>query len=362
MIPLLTACGATMTIASSRATRVAPLSAFFLGYRRVDLAADELIISVHVPHTRQLEFLRPFKQARRREDDISIVTGGLRVRLEAGPEHWTVAEATLAFGGLAPTVVTAPKAAAALVGSEWCAATVDTACIALQEELRISPSAPGGQPEYRGALAASALFKFFIATSVDLTTAAATSPPPPVVAACERTAGRSWVVEPKPSTRGTQRYPHASYPGLEAEPSPGITSALDTSAPVAEAARAGGVRVVGQSLPHAAGPRHTTGEAQYTDDAPLPPGSLHGWLVRAEQAPAILASISTSAAEDAPGVVRVMLAADLAADAHNSIGPISKDELCFAVDRVEHVGQVLLLPSLLSEVLLSSRNVRCCNI
>ena len=32
----------------------------------------------------------------------------------------------------------------------------------------MAPSAPGGQPEYRTALTASALFKFFVATSVDL--------------------------------------------------------------------------------------------------------------------------------------------------------------------------------------------------
>ena len=66
----------------------------------------------------------PHSQARRREDDISIVTAGIHVRLTPTDGAWKVAEATLAFGGLAPTVGPAPKAAAALVGASWDEATV----------------------------------------------------------------------------------------------------------------------------------------------------------------------------------------------------------------------------------------------
>ena len=33
------------------------------------------------------------------------------------------------------------------------------------------------------------------------------------------------------------------------------------------------------------------GTAEYTDDTPPPPGTLHGWLVRAERAPATLLSV-----------------------------------------------------------------------
>ena len=56
---------------------------------------------------------------RRREDDISIVTCGLRVRLEASGGKWTVSDCCLAFGGMAATVVLAKQTAAALVGKEW---------------------------------------------------------------------------------------------------------------------------------------------------------------------------------------------------------------------------------------------------
>jgi len=101
------------------------------------------------------------------------------------------------------------------------------------------------------------------------------------------------------------------------------------------------VRAVGEPLPHAAGLLHTTGEAEYTDDAGAPPGTLHGWLIRAEQAPALLASVDAAAARQAPGVAGVFLHGDLPGNGINSMGPIAKDELCFAVKEVLYVGQVI---------------------
>ena len=53
----------------------------------------------------QLEFTIPFKQARRREDDISIVTAGVRLNLEIIDEKYFIKDARCAFGGLAPTTI-----------------------------------------------------------------------------------------------------------------------------------------------------------------------------------------------------------------------------------------------------------------
>lgn len=158
----------------------------------------------------------PFQQARRREDDISIVTAGLRVRLQPAGGVYMVADTCFAFGGLAPTVVVARKAAAALVGRPWDAQSVEEACAAVVDELRVGASAPGGQPEYRTALAASAVFKTFVATSIALGApeyrSAGDAPAPPVVDAAERSAARSWLLEPKPSVSGSQRYTSRQLP------------------------------------------------------------------------------------------------------------------------------------------------------
>ena len=66
MNPLLAACGASLTIASkARGERSLPVASFFKGYRKVDLQPDELIVEVTVPHCAPLEFVLPYKQARR---------------------------------------------------------------------------------------------------------------------------------------------------------------------------------------------------------------------------------------------------------------------------------------------------------
>jgi CO/xanthine dehydrogenase FAD-binding subunit len=54
---------------------------FFLGYRRVALAPHEVLQRVAVPFTRRHEFVREFKQAHRRDDDVAIVNAGMRARM-----------------------------------------------------------------------------------------------------------------------------------------------------------------------------------------------------------------------------------------------------------------------------------------
>ena len=56
-------------------------AAFFLGYRRVALAPHEVLLAVSVPFTRRHEYVREFKQAHRRDDDIAIVNAGMRARM-----------------------------------------------------------------------------------------------------------------------------------------------------------------------------------------------------------------------------------------------------------------------------------------
>lgn len=61
--------------------RSIPASNFFLAYRKVDMAPEEVLLKVVVPWTRRFEFVKEFKQAPRRDDDIAIVNAGMRVKL-----------------------------------------------------------------------------------------------------------------------------------------------------------------------------------------------------------------------------------------------------------------------------------------
>jgi xanthine dehydrogenase/oxidase len=57
---------------------------------KVDLAPHEILKSVFLPFTRMFEYVKEFKQAHRREDDIAIVTACIRMRLELADGAWKV--------------------------------------------------------------------------------------------------------------------------------------------------------------------------------------------------------------------------------------------------------------------------------
>ena len=58
---------------------------FFQGYRKVDLQRAEVLVRVAIPFTRPHEYVREFKQAHRRDDDIAIVNAGMRVLMSRAP-------------------------------------------------------------------------------------------------------------------------------------------------------------------------------------------------------------------------------------------------------------------------------------
>ena len=69
---------------------------FFLGYRKVDMKPHEVLVRVLVPFTTKLEYVKEFKQAHRRDDDIAIVNAGMQFKLAESDtgmpppasEHW----------------------------------------------------------------------------------------------------------------------------------------------------------------------------------------------------------------------------------------------------------------------------------
>jgi len=52
-----------------------------------------------------MEYIWAAKQARRREDDIAIVTSCIKVKLD--PASMTIEDALLAYGGMGPTTLLA---------------------------------------------------------------------------------------------------------------------------------------------------------------------------------------------------------------------------------------------------------------
>lgn len=100
--PVLLAVGATVVVASEKhgETRL-PIDGFFVGYRKTTLPPDAVIVKVEVPldvGEGEKELVKSYKQARRKDDDIAIVTAGFNVRVDG---KGIVTVARLAYGGMA---------------------------------------------------------------------------------------------------------------------------------------------------------------------------------------------------------------------------------------------------------------------
>ncbi|WP_374600763.1 xanthine dehydrogenase molybdopterin binding subunit [Niveibacterium sp.] len=99
--------------------------------------------------------------------------------------------------------------------------------------------------------------------------------------------------------------------------------------------------VIGASLPHESAKLHVSGRAQYTDDMPLPAGALHAAFGSAPVAHGQITAMDLAAVRAAPGVVKVLTAADIPGE--NNCGPVLHDDPILADGLVQYWGQPLFL-------------------
>ncbi|MFD2718386.1 xanthine dehydrogenase molybdopterin binding subunit [Hymenobacter monticola] len=87
--------------------------------------------------------------------------------------------------------------------------------------------------------------------------------------------------------------------------------------------------------------RHVRGESQYLDDVPVQQGTLYAAVFESPMAHGVLCRLDFSAALAAPGVARVLTAADIPGE--NQIGGIVPDEPLLAEGHVHFRGQPVAL-------------------
>eukprot|EP00984_Skeletonema_dohrnii_P014364 scaffold6018_cov94-Skeletonema_dohrnii-CCMP3373.AAC.4 len=374
MNPMLCSLGATLVLASRPKSdggvvrRNVKVSDFFIGYRTVEKEDMEVIERVDVPLLQdRFEYCIPFKQARRREDDISIVTSGMRIKLrpattDNGDRHWEIEDVAIAFGGMAPKTVMARNTMNALIGKPFDSNSFEDARKVLQDEFQMPDDVPGGQAQYRLTLACSFLHRFYLNCVEELTkdvgaeeTEGVSYPPVPLIGDDEECGVGGFVGVKKPSITGLQTYPEPKVAtGLEVEHlgMKDESSDLPLAAVAAAAAKSSSSdkptkqknNAVGQPATHASGPLHCTGEAIYIDDIPAPANLLHGSLILASKCHATLASINVEPALSIPGVAGIFTSKDIEKiGGDNKMGPILLDDFTFLPvgEKVEFVGQVL---------------------
>jgi len=98
---------------------------------------------------------------------------------------------------------------------------------------------------------------------------------------------------------------------------------------------------VGQPIPHDSGKGHVTGEALYIDDLTPIADELFVEFVGSPVACGEIESVDVSQAKKLPGVVGVYTHRDVLG--HNLFGPVICDERFLAEDRVEYVGQPVVV-------------------
>eukprot|EP00455_Lapot_gusevi_P049471 TRINITY_DN701_c0_g2_i7.p1 TRINITY_DN701_c0_g2~~TRINITY_DN701_c0_g2_i7.p1 ORF type:complete len:1205 (-),score=381.89 TRINITY_DN701_c0_g2_i7:387-4001(-) len=311
--PALQAAEAVLTVASVEGERTVAMRDWFLGYRVVDLKQNEVLKSVFIPFSQpSLEHAFSYKQARRREDDIAIVTCGFRVLLkpvqdakEAEDRQFEVVNISMSFGGMAPITVMARRTMDWWGGKVWNRDNFQQSLAVLAQDLNLSDTAPGGMIEYRRSLCSSFFFKFFSLVCVKLARDGYLSSDS---ISADLVSAQSTFH--RPTSFGVQEYQ--------------VTRDHN--------------QVVGKSTVHASAYLQTTGEAKYVDDIPNPSDGLYSALVLSTKPHARLLSLDASAALAVPGVVGFFSAKDVP---HNLIGEYIMDEEVFASERVVCVGQML---------------------
>ena len=144
-------------LCKSNTRRTLALEDYFIDYRVTARQDSEFIEKIIVPKANAAQAFRAYKVSKRLDDDISAVCAAFNLRIEQG----VVADARVAFGGMAATPKRATACEAALRGATWNAATVEKACAALGEDFTPLSDFRASK-EYRLLSAQNLLRKYFI--------------------------------------------------------------------------------------------------------------------------------------------------------------------------------------------------------
>jgi xanthine dehydrogenase small subunit len=151
-LPYLFVAGAMLEM--NGGTRSVPIDRFYLGYRKFDLQPDEIITRVRIPIVR--DTLKLYKVSRRKDLDISAFTAAIRLTLDGD----RITRVTIAYGGVAPTVIRLPRTEAFLTGKSGSLDIFEQAGRIARAEIK-PISDVRGSADYRLQLAENIMAKFW---------------------------------------------------------------------------------------------------------------------------------------------------------------------------------------------------------
>lgn len=280
---------------------------FFTGYRKNVVEPDEILLSIEIPFSKRFQYIKAYKQAKRREDDISIVTAAVNVEFKDFTN--VINNICVAFGGMAPVTKIATNTCKNLIGEKWDESMLEKAYTNMIEEFPLSPSAPGGNIQFRRALTMSLFLKAYLSICKEMT----------------KEYIHEDLIQPYHSS-GAEQF-HGEMPK-----SSQYFELVGDKQQKSDA--------VGRPMQHMSAFKQTTGEAIYCDDMPAAEGELYLAFVLSSKAHAKILSVDPEKALAQPGVVAFFSAKDLTQE-KNKIGPIFHDEELFAREKVISQGQTI---------------------
>jgi len=297
--PVFVASNSTMIAKSLHKTTEIPMSTFFKRYRVTALPEDAVIAAMRIPVAREKgEYMRTYKQSKRKDDDIAIVNACLRVVLG---DSSLVEAANLVYGGMAPITIQAKTATEYLIGKDFTdPKTLEGVMNSLEADFNLPFGVPGGMATYRKSLALGFFYRFYqdVLSNIEEVSAQA---------------DREAIEE--------------------------IERAISSGKKDHDASVAYSQTILGKGNPHVAALKQCTGEAQYLDDIPAQKNELIGCLVISTKAHAKLLNVDARPALDLPGVVAWVDRHDVVNPQANWWGAPVCDEVFFAEDEVYTAGQ-----------------------
>jgi len=155
-LPFLFVTGARLELTGSNGAREVGIKDFYLGYKTLDLKADEIITKIIIPLPAGGETLRLYKVSKRSHLDISSFTAAMLMRRTDG----RIDSIRIAYGGVGPVVLRLPKTEEFLAGKP-----VELETFAEAGEIAKNEIAPiadvRGTREFRLQLAENVLQRFY---------------------------------------------------------------------------------------------------------------------------------------------------------------------------------------------------------
>jgi xanthine dehydrogenase large subunit len=295
--PVLMALDASLELRQGQRVRRLRLDEFYTGYMANRLEPGEFVQGIVVPLSSMSRRVAAYKISKRFDSDISAVCAVFAVELDRD----IVRDARCVFGGMAAVVKRAAAVEAALVGKAWSSATVSAAQDALTTDFQ-PLSDMRASAAYRMEVSRNLLQRFWLETQGAIASS------------------RAQTGQPAPQRLAMQ------------------------------AMREGAS--VGSALPHESAHLHVAGEARYTDDIPELNGTLHAALGLSPVAHGTLQAVDVARLRAMPGVVDVIVAADI--PGLNDCGAIVHDDPILADRELRHLGQPVF--AVIARTRLEARN------